>query len=106
MFCQGINQVPVTINYQGDPTLGAINSLRVRGQPQALKNRTSGSHTLGYKLKGFLDSTLLNSARNDPEYQYDPFSNQLANRPKGYPREDPLGPNNADKLTRAVTLDY
>ncbi|RSL50541.1 hypothetical protein CEP51_015332 [Fusarium floridanum] len=103
---QGINQVPVTINYQGDPALGAINSLRVRGQPQALKNRTSGSHTLGYKLKGFLDSTLLNFARNDPEYRYDSFFNQLVNRPEGYPREGLLGPNNADKLIRAVTLDY
>ncbi|WAO97271.1 Hypothetical protein NCS54_01499000 [Fusarium falciforme] len=103
---QGINEVPVTINYRGDPALGEINSLRVRGQSQALKNKTSGSHTLGYKLKGFMDSTLLNFARNDPEYQYDPFFNQLVKRPNGYSREDLLGPNNADKLVKAVTQDY
>ncbi|RSL59528.1 hypothetical protein CEP54_007219 [Fusarium duplospermum] len=103
---QGINQVPVTINYQGDPALGAIKSLRVRGQPQALMNKTSGSHTLGYKLKGFMDSTLFSFARNDLEYQYDSFFNQMVTRPKGYSREDLVGPNNAYKLIRAVTLDY
>ncbi|RSL86408.1 hypothetical protein CEP52_015814 [Fusarium oligoseptatum] len=103
---QGINQVPVTINYQGDPALGAIKSLRVRGQPQALKNGTSGSYTLGYKLKGFMGSTLPNFARNNQEHQYDSFFNQLVNRPEGYSREDLVGPNNAVQLIKAVTLDY
>lgn len=103
---QMINQVPVTINYHGDPALGAISSLQVRGQPQVLKNNTSGSHTLGYKLKEFIGSTLLNFATNDLEYQYDPFFNQLVKRPYGYSQEDLLGPNNADKLIRAVARDY
>lgn len=103
---QGINQVPVTIKYQGDPALGKISSLQLRGQPQAFENKTSGSHTLGHKLQEFIGSTFLNFARNDPEYQYDNFFNQLVMRPDGYSREDLLGPNNANKLIRAVTGDY
>ncbi|KAH6991758.1 hypothetical protein EDB82DRAFT_553592 [Fusarium venenatum] len=103
---QGINQVPVSIQYRGDPILGQITSVRKRGKSEPVRNRTTGSETLGYKLEPFMASQLLNFEKNDTEYQYDPFFDQLLHHSNRYPTDSLLGPSNTDSLIEAVTNAY
>ncbi|RBR10785.1 uncharacterized protein FIESC28_09316 [Fusarium coffeatum] len=103
---QGINRIPVRIGYDEDPSLGQISTLQRLGEPRAIRNGTEGPQTLGYNLKSFVASNLPYLEKDDGQYQYDTFFNQLIRRPGGYRREDLLGPGNVKNLIKVVTADY
>ncbi|KAF5005494.1 hypothetical protein FDECE_8072 [Fusarium decemcellulare] len=103
---QQIKQIPMTVTYSGNPTLGQIDSIYTRGEPKSVQNDTSKAHTLGYKLEGFLNANLLSFPANVSAESYDSFFNHLLLRPKGYSRDHLAWPKNADTFVRAVTQDY
>ncbi|KAH6954835.1 hypothetical protein DER45DRAFT_633284 [Fusarium avenaceum] len=103
---QGIRQVPMRVTYNGNPTLGKIDSMHTHGGSKGVQNGTSKAYTLGYKLEGFLDANLFSFPSNLSSDLYDSFFNHLLLRPKGYSRDDLSGRKNEDKFVQAVTLDY
>ncbi|WZH46645.1 hypothetical protein QYS62_007735 [Fusarium acuminatum] len=103
---QGITQVPMKVAYNGNPTLGKIDSMHTHGESKSVQNGTSKAYTLGYKLGGFLDANLFSFPANLSAELYDSFFNHLLLRPEGYSRDDLSGLKNADKFVKAVTQDY
>lgn len=106
---QEINQVPVQIDYSADSRLPHINNVHKQGEPISVWKATNGSRSVGYKLRGFMESSFLSfeDAIPDPNTTfYDGFFNHLLFRPNHYERAELTGPENIDKLIRAVTQDY
>ncbi|CEI63321.1 unnamed protein product [Fusarium venenatum] len=85
---QGIEQIPVDVTYKGNPALRQINEdvqpKLERDEGWRWMNKTSKSQTLGYRLHRFLDADLVRFAGE----------------------EDLIGPNNVNKLIRAVERNY
>lgn len=101
-----IDQVPVTVNYNHNSTSQKITGVHVRGEPQSFQNSTSGSRTLDSNLIQSMDIGYVPFSVDVLGDYYDSFFNHLLARPNGYRREDLLGPENTENLTRAVTEDY
>lgn len=104
---QGIEQVPVTVDYSINSTFQGTTKIHVWGQPRSILDATDRSQTLAYKLHGFMQAILLPFPENtDYESWYDAFFNHLLFRPGGSKFEDLLGPGNVDRYIKAVTADY
>lgn len=97
--------MPLKVEYRGDPGLQAIKNVQPQGQPTSVENPTSGSLTMGYALKGFMEANLkpFNSTTSD---YYDAFFTHLLFQSKGYALEDLAGTENVEKLIQAVTQEY
>ncbi|KAF5689868.1 hypothetical protein FDENT_4182 [Fusarium denticulatum] len=111
---QGIEQVPLNITFKGDPALGRIDEKHppdlVRNQTRKWVNSTSGSSTLNYKLKNFLDTNLklypTHNFSTERPFDCDPFFNHLIYGPKAVKKEELLGPGNVSNLIDAVKKGY
>ncbi|KAH7205624.1 hypothetical protein BKA60DRAFT_466459 [Fusarium oxysporum] len=112
---QGLEQVPVTVTYKGNPSLREINEQH----PQKLElekawrwvNGTSKSKAFGYQPGRFLDADLTPFPIDEPDTRTfdeddDPFFDHLLHGPNRIVRESLLGPSNTEKLIRAVQRDY
>ncbi|OAL44034.1 hypothetical protein IQ07DRAFT_592503 [Pyrenochaeta sp. DS3sAY3a] len=103
MCSQRINQVPLKVEYRGDPGLQAIKSVQPEGQPKSVENGTSGSRTMGYALGEFM--------KERPSYtvskeHFDQFFAHLLSQSKGNNLEDLAGTENVGKLIDAVKQEY
>ncbi|KAM0425595.1 hypothetical protein ACHAPT_009126 [Fusarium lateritium] len=108
---QGIEQIPATITFKGDSSLGEIDAQQppVLSQSKARSWRNGTAATLGYKLKGFLDAHLTfftPQNRDLGQTRQDSFFDQLISGPGGHARDELLGPNNANRLIKAVKEDH
>ncbi|KAK2124494.1 hypothetical protein NOF04DRAFT_1250079 [Fusarium oxysporum II5] len=112
---QGLEQVPVTVTYKGNPSLREINEQH----PPKLElekawrwiNGTSKSKAFGYQPGRFLDADLTPFPIDEPDTRTfdeddDPFFDHLLHGPNRIERESLLGPSNTEKLIRAVQRDY
>ncbi|KAH8686259.1 hypothetical protein BGZ61DRAFT_313724, partial [Ilyonectria robusta] len=109
---QEVNEIPLTITYNGDPILGEISS----GQPprlspekaQSLRNGTNNAHTFRPRLGGFMEGQFFpfDHDDHDAKWTYDAFFNHLLYGPNGQREEELEGPENAEKLISAVTREY
>ncbi|KAJ4038290.1 hypothetical protein NW756_008576 [Fusarium oxysporum] len=112
---QGLEQVPVTVTYKGNPSLREINEQH----PPKLElekawrwvNGTSKSKAFGYQPGRFLDADLTPFPIDEPDTRTfdeddDPFFDHLLHGPNRIERESLLGPSNTEKLIRAVQKDY
>ncbi|KAM5372361.1 hypothetical protein ACJA88_009110 [Fusarium oxysporum] len=112
---QGLEQVPVTVTYTGNPSLREINERH----PPKLElekawrwvNGTSKSKAFGYQPGRFLDADLTSFPIDEPDTRTfdeddDPFFDHLLHGPNRIKRESLLGPSNTEKLIRAVQRDY
>ncbi|RBR26781.1 uncharacterized protein FIESC28_00362 [Fusarium coffeatum] len=103
---QTINQVPVSLEYNGNPALGIIENIQTQGNSTMVQNDNKAS-TLGYKLAGFWAETLLPfPGYNSMHTEYDPFFNHILFRPDGYQRSKLEGAKGEWLLIRAVEEDY
>lgn len=103
---QGINHVPVTLDYSVNSTLLQITRMRVRGEPKSVRDITSLSRTFGYRLHDFMETSFLPFSANLTDTLYDSFFNHFFLRVDGHKREDLVGPENTEKFIQAVTQDY
>ncbi|KAF5570131.1 hypothetical protein FPHYL_1407 [Fusarium phyllophilum] len=111
---QGIEQIPLNITFKGDPALGRIDEKHppdlARNQTWKWVNSTSGSSTLSYKLKNFLDTNLklypTHNLSTERPFDCDPFFNHLIYGPKAVKKEELLGPWNVSNLIDAVKKGY
>ncbi|KAI3578788.1 hypothetical protein IWW34DRAFT_805443 [Fusarium oxysporum f. sp. albedinis] len=114
-FGTGLEQVPVTVTYTGNPSLREINERH----PPKLElekawrwvNGTSKSKAFGYQPGRFLDADLTPFPIDEPDTRTfdeddDPFFDHLLHGPNRIKRESLLGPSNTEKLIRAVQRDY
>ncbi|KAH7183238.1 uncharacterized protein B0J16DRAFT_307545 [Fusarium flagelliforme] len=103
---QTIRQVPVSVNYNGNPALGIIEKVQTQGNFTMVQNDNKAS-TLGYKLAGLWTETLLSfPGYNSLHTEYDPFFNHILLRPDGYLRSKLEGAKGGWLLKRAVEEDY
>ncbi|KAH7195352.1 hypothetical protein DER44DRAFT_814067 [Fusarium oxysporum] len=115
MWRDGLEQVPVTVTYKGNPSLREINEQH----PPKLElekawrwvNGTSKSKAFGYQPGRFLDADLTPFPIDEPDTRTfdeddDPFFDHLLHGPNRIERESLLGPSNTEKLIRAVQRDY
>ena len=103
---QTIRQMPVRVTYNGNPGLGNIDKVQKQGDYKMVQNDTK-AHTLGFKLGGFLNESLLPFPRSTT-YQstYDSFFDHIVRRPDGNARNTLEGVKNEWLLIRTVKEDY
>ncbi|RFN47476.1 hypothetical protein FIE12Z_8271 [Fusarium flagelliforme] len=102
---QTIRQVPVSVEYNGNPALGIIEKVETQGNYTMVQNDNRAS-TLGYKLAGLWTETLLPFPGYNLHTEYDSFFNHIILRPDGYLRSKLEGVKNEWLLIRAVEEDY
>jgi hypothetical protein len=103
---QTIKQVPVRVTYNGSPSFRGIEDVQRQGDYRMVQNDAK-AHTLGYKIEGFLNETLLPfSSYPSSETDYDSFFNHLILRPGRYTRSELEGAENEWLFVQAVTEEY
>lgn len=103
---QTIRQMPVRVTYSGNPGLGNIDKVQKQGDYRMVHNGTK-AHTLGFKLGGFLNESLLPFPRSTTyQSRYDSFFDHIVHRPDGHPRNTLEGVKNEWLLIRTVKEDY
>ncbi|KAM0241503.1 hypothetical protein ACHAP5_007542 [Fusarium lateritium] len=104
---QGVKQVPITINYSGEPANGKIESVVVRNKSKDIEFGTGHERYLGFKAAERIDLAFTYFDSDDVLHEmYDYFFDHLTHRPGGHTREELTRAKNAQKLIQAVTQDF
>ncbi|KAH6890652.1 hypothetical protein B0T10DRAFT_548158 [Thelonectria olida] len=108
---QGIEEVPVTVTYEGDAAWAQLSTTQrprlASGKAWSWRHGTAGAETLGFQITENLRKNLVRFVQEGKDWaNYDAFFDHLLFGPSAYNRTALAGVQNVDKLISAVTRDY
>lgn len=115
---QAVREVPIKVTYKGDPSLRQMSTRRPPelspGRAQGLPNGPNDTYTLGFRLGRFYESQVFTRDdrrgssvfKRDGNGVHDSFISSLLSGSGGGAHEDFQGPQNAQKLARAVERQH